>query len=163
MKKSFKLCEIVNHAGEEIGVSKWHVVDQSRIDDFGACTGDDGWIHSDVERSTREMGGTIAQGFLTLSMIVAMWYDFFEMTGFKNGYNYGLGETRFTAPVRSGARVRCRATLLEPRWKNGGVLVGAKIVVEVEGEEKPALVTSWTEIYYPLDEEAEAIRAALGA
>jgi acyl dehydratase len=156
MKTVIALRDVGDYVGKEIGVSEWRLVDQARIDLFGQATGDDGWIHSDIERSTREMGGTIAQGFLTLAMIVEMWYDFFEMTDFKNGYSYGLSDTRFLSPVKAGARIRARATMLVPRERNGGIIVGAKFTLEIEGQEKPALVTNWSEIYYPLDEELAA-------
>lgn len=152
MKKNIPLRDIANFAGQEIGVSSWKLVDQERINLFGKATGDDGWLHSDIERSKRELGSTIAQGFLTLSMIVEMWFEIFEMVDFKDGYNYGLGNTRFTAPVKSGARIRLRATMMEPRHRNGGIIVPVNCVVEIEGEERPALVTEWAEIYYPLDE-----------
>ena len=93
-------------------------------------------------------GGTIAHGFLTLSIVPALWVQMVEVTGYKSGYNYGLDKVRFTSPVKAGARVRLRATLLEPQARRGGLIVGAKCVIEVEGEERPALVADWWEIYY---------------
>jgi acyl dehydratase len=148
MTRMIPLTEVASLAGQELGVSDWITVTQAQINQFADATGDHEWFHVDIERATREMGGTIAHGFLTLSVVPALWGQIARITGFKNGYNYGLDKTRFTAPVKAGARVRLRATMLPPQLRRGGTIVGVSCVVEIEGEERPALVTDWCEIFY---------------
>jgi len=148
MTRMIPLTEVADLAGQELGVSDWLTVTQKQIDQFAEATGDFEWFHVDVERATREMGGTIAHGFLTLSVVPALWGQIARITGYKNGYNYGLDRTRFTAPVKAGGRVRLRATMLPPQQRRGGTIVGVACVVEVQGEERPALVTDWCEIFY---------------
>lgn len=130
--------------GRELGVTDWLLLDQDRINRFAEATGDRQWIHVDVERAKREspLGSTVAHGFLSLSLLARF--------GFEIGLvppegchllNYGLNRVRFAAPVKAGARVRDRIVLLriEERGK-GRTLVTTRHTVEIEGEEKPALV-----------------------
>jgi acyl dehydratase len=130
--------------GRELGVSEWVVVDQARIDAFAACTGDQQWIHVDVERARREspFGGTIAHGYLTLSLLASLAMDVGLIPkDAAAGLNYGLDKVRFLTPVKAGARVRCRLTLTAVDNKGGGrVMVKVANVLEIEGEEKPALL-----------------------
>jgi len=130
--------------GRELGVSRWMAVDQARIDAFAACTGDHQWIHVDVERARREspFGGTIAHGYLTLSLAAALAIEMgLVPADAKAGLNYGTDKVRFIAPVRAGARVRNRVVLLFVEDKgNGRVLITTQNTLQVEGEEKPALV-----------------------
>ena len=148
MTRMIPLSEVAGLAGQELGVSEWVTVSQAQINQFAEATGDFEWFHVDIERATREMGGTIAHGFLTLSIVPALWGTIARITGYKNGYNYGLDRTRFTAPVKSGARVRLRATMLPSQQRRGGTIVGVGCVIEVEGQDRPALVTDWCEIFY---------------
>lgn len=148
MTRKISLDEAPSLAGQELGVSGWHTVTQDEINLFAEATGDFTWFHVDIPRAEREMGGTIAHGFLTLSLLPALWHQVGEITGFKSGYNYGLDKVRFTSPVKAGARVRLRATMLAPIEKRGGLLIGVGCVVEIEGEERPALVADWSEIFY---------------
>src|SRR5262249_37402547 len=109
--------------GRELGASGWVVVDQDRIDAFAASTGDRQWIHVDVARDTREspFGGPIAHGYLTLSLLAAMVMELGVIPpDAATGLNYGLDKVRFIAPVKAGARVRTRATLLAAEAQNGG-------------------------------------------
>ena len=129
--------------GRELGVSSWQLVDQPRIDAFAACTGDHQWIHVDVERAQREgpFGGTIAHGFLTLSMIAPMQDEIGVIPGDAGqAINYGLNKLRFVTPVKAGARVRLRAHLasVEDRGK-GRQLLTCQYVMEIEDEDGPAL------------------------
>jgi len=130
--------------GRELGVSQWIEVDQKRIDAFAACTGDHQWIHVDVERAQREspFGGTIAHGYLTLSLAAALAMDMgLVPSDAKAGLNYGLEKVRFIAPVRAGARVRNRVVLVSAEDKgNGRVLITAQNTLQVQGDEKPALI-----------------------
>ena len=129
--------------GRELGVSAWHMIDQNRINAFADCTDDHQWIHVDVERAQREgpFGGTIAHGYLTLSMLAPMQQEIGvipEDAG--QAINFGMDKLRFLAPVRCGSSVRMRVTLLsvEDRGK-GRLLLRTQNTFEIEGEEKPAL------------------------
>jgi acyl dehydratase len=148
MTRRIALDEIAGLAGQELGVSQWHTVTQQQIDLFAEATGDFEWFHVDIERAEREMGGTIAHGFLTLSLLPMLWHHIGEITGFASGYNYGVDKVRFTSPVKPGSRVRMRATMLAPQTKRGGLLSTVHCVIEVEGQERPALVADWSEIFY---------------
>jgi len=138
------LAHIRELVGRELGVSEWQTVDQQRIDQFAACTGDHQWIHVDVERARQEspLGGTIAHGYLTLSLIARSIHDLVvRPLGVTQALNYGLERTRFIAPVKSGARVRTRIKLVSAEDKgNGRTLLCTENTVEIEGESKPALI-----------------------
>ena len=159
MVRSIKLSDVPALAGEELGVSDWHAIGQDQINLFAEATGDFEWFHVDVERAGREMGGTIAHGFLTLSIGPTLWGQIARITDYKSGFNYGMDKTRFTSPVKARARVRLRATMLEPQFRRGGTIVSVRCIVEVEGEERPALVTDWSEIFYGDETPAGAPRA----
>ena len=130
--------------GRELGASGWVAVDQDRIDRFAECTGDRQWIHVDVERARREspFGGPIAHGYLTLSLVAAMVMELGVIPpDAASGLNYGLEKVRFIAPVKAGARVRTRASLLSAEQQSGGrMLLKLNCTLEIEGEPKPALV-----------------------
>ena len=130
--------------GQQLGVSSWIIVDQDMIDRFADTTLDRQWIHVDVDRAHREspFGTTVAHGYLTLSLIAAMSYDIDARP--KNvaaTLNYGLDKVRFLTPVKAGSRVRMRSTLVsfEPKGP-GQFLMKASNTVEIEGEDKPALI-----------------------
>lgn len=129
--------------GREIGVSSWIEVPQTRIDAFADCTGDRQWIHVDIARAQRESPyrATIAHGFLTLSLLPIAVYELFEGLKARKSINYGLDRVRFISPVRAGSRVRVKSTLLEAEERpEEWFLLRSENTVEVEGEEKPALV-----------------------
>ena len=129
--------------GQEVGPTEWREVTQSDIDDFARLSGDDQWIHVDVERAKTEspFGTTVAHGNLTLSMIDGLRRDLIESKGFKLGVNYGWNKVRFPAPVPSGSRVRATAEVTAVDEVGGGwYQVVTKFTVEVEGGEKPACV-----------------------
>jgi acyl dehydratase len=141
-----KLTEIKNRVGEEIAVSDWITIDQARIDAFAEATEDRQFIHVDAGAAARTpFGGTIAHGFLTLSLLSRMGAEAMLIPeGMKLAVNYGLDRVRFIAPVRSGKRVRGRFTLDSVEEKAPGQLLLRHIVaVEIEGEEKPALTAVW--------------------
>jgi acyl dehydratase len=138
--------EIRNKVGTEIGVSDWILVDQARIDAFAAATEDPQFIHVDPEAAAKTpFGGTIAHGFLTLSLLSRMAADvMLRPDGVKMGVNYGLDRVRFLSPVRSGKRVRGRFTLKSFEEKRPGQCQFLHAVtVEIEGEDKPALLADW--------------------
>jgi acyl dehydratase len=140
------LNEIRSRVGQEIGVSEWLLVDQARIDAFADITEDRQFIHVDPEGAAETpFGGTIAHGFLTLSLLSRMAADVMlvpETT--KMAVNYGFEKVRFLAPVRAGRRVRGRFTLTSLEEKRPGQIQFIHLVtVEIEGEDKPALVADW--------------------
>ncbi len=138
-------------AGREIGLSDWLPVTQERIDAFAAATGDRQWIHVDPERAARSpLGGTVAHGFLLLSLVPYFNLSNDVFTGrFRMAVNYGLDRVRFPHPVRAGQRVRNRAVLkkIEKRGFRK-VLVTVENTVEVEGEAKPAMVAEALALIY---------------
>ncbi|MEP5154459.1 MaoC family dehydratase [Planktotalea sp.] len=133
--------------GTEVGVSNWITVDQPMIDTFATTTHDEQWIHIDPERAAAEtpFGGTIAHGFLTLSLASRFAYDCFDMLpGQVMGINYGMNKLRFLMPVRAGSRLRGRFTLQAVNARNATDLLRTNaLTVEIEGEETPALVAEW--------------------
>ena len=136
--------------GQEVGVSPWVEITQERIDTFAKAIGDFQWIHVDPVRAKRSpFGGTIAHGFLTLSLLSHLSEATFSFSDRKMGINYGLNRVRFTSPVRVGSRVRARFTLkkFEP-IENNGVQVTWTTTIEVEGAKKPALVAEWLGRHY---------------
>ena len=132
--------------GQEVGVSRWITVDQARIDAFARITEDEQFIHVDPERAkATPFGGTIAHGFLTLSLASAMSYDAVApLDGVVMGVNYGFDKLRFLAPVPVNSRVRGRFKLLSAEDKGGGRwLIKHELTVEIEGGDKPALIAEW--------------------
>ena len=130
--------------GREVCVSDWVDVTQERIDKFAQATGDFQWIHVDVERaaSASPYGGTIAHGFLTLSLLGKFYEDYLAaaMPFCDVGVNYGLNRVRFTQPVRSGSRVRARLVLARVEDVPGGLQLTFTVTFEVDGSERPACV-----------------------
>ncbi|MBF6174085.1 MaoC family dehydratase [Nocardia blacklockiae] len=127
--------------GTEIGVSDWMTVEQDRIDTFADATGDHQWIHVDPERAAKgPFGGTIAHGFLTLSLLVPLTNQAVTVGGVRMGINYGLNKVRFITPVPAGGRLRARVTLDAVRDIPGGVQADRTVTLELEGADKPACV-----------------------
>ncbi|HYN11200.1 MAG TPA: MaoC family dehydratase [Burkholderiales bacterium] len=144
------LRELERRVGEEVGVSPWIEVSQERIDTFAKAIEDFQWIHVDPARAQGSpFGGTIAHGFLTLSLLSRLSEMTFSFSDRRMGVNYGLNRVRFTSPVPAGSRVRARFKLLrfEPLDGNG-VQVTWDTVVEREGSDKPALVAEWLGRHY---------------
>ena len=135
--------DLKQHIGVELGPSEWMTVDQAMIDKFADATGDHQWIHVDVERAKREMPGgkTIAHGYLTLSLVPRMAATLIQISKRSRGINYGSNKVRFTSPVPAGSRIRLRQRLIGVDEVPGnGVRVTTEVTVEVEGQERPALV-----------------------
>lgn len=138
--------EIHDRIGTEVGISSWLTVDQSRIDAFADATEDRQFIHVDPEAASQTpLGGTIAHGFLSLSLLSRMAAEAMLMPrGVKMALNYGFDRVRFLAPVRSGARVRGRFVLDSVAEKAPGqILMHHAVTVEIDGEDKPALTAGW--------------------
>ncbi|HVX75089.1 MAG TPA: MaoC family dehydratase [Bradyrhizobium sp.] len=151
-KPPVSLVAYLNMVGREVGVSAWHLVDQNRIDLYADVIEDHQFIHVDPERAKREtaFGTTIAHGFLTMSLLSIMSYEVMPVIeGTTMGVNYGFDRLRFISPVRSGSRVRGRFTLAEARLRKPKELQSrTSVSVEIEGEEKPALVADWIGLIY---------------
>jgi acyl dehydratase len=145
------VADLAKHVGAEIGASSWTTLDQARIDEFAHCTGDHQWIHVDAERAARDspFGGTIAHGFLTLSLLAPTGFEVLVAhVAPKSVVNYGLERVRFLSPVRSGKRVRNRIRVTAVEDKGGGrYLVTTENTIEIEGETKPALIASALAIF----------------
>ena len=128
--------------GKETVVTEWVLVSQERIDQFAQATGDFQWIHVDVERAAREspFGGTIAHGFLTLSLLGKFYDDDIDLPFCDVGVNYGLNKVRFTNPVRAGSRIRGRFVLTKLDDIDNGIQMTWTVNFEIEGVERPACI-----------------------
>ncbi|MET2826379.1 MaoC family dehydratase [Mesorhizobium shangrilense] len=139
-------------SGQELGVSDWTTVDQNRINQFAECTGDHQWIHVDPERARRQspFRTTIAHGYLTLSIIGALALGMgIVPENTQAAFNYGFDKVRFLAPVKVGARIRLRATLISMEAMGPGqYLMKAANTIEIEGESKPALTAETLVMLY---------------
>ena len=140
-KTAIKLRDLESRVGEEVGISPWVEISQERIDLFAKATDDFQWIHVDPARAkSSPYGGTIAHGYLTLSLLPKLAESTFEFSDRKMGVNYGLNKVRFTAPVPSGAKIRGRFTLTKFEKLDGGVQVTWNVTIEREGGDKPVCV-----------------------
>lgn len=142
--------DLARRVGEEVAVSPWIEITQERIDTFAKASGDFQWIHVDPLRAkASDFGGTIAHGFLTLSLLAHLSEQTFSFADRKMGINYGVNRVRFTSPVPSGSRVRARFTLSKHEPLEGeGVQLTWNVVMELEGADKPALVAEWIGRHY---------------
>ena len=146
MTDTLSLATLDRFVGHELGVSQWERLDQQRIDEFARCTGDHQWIHVDPERAAREspFGGTIAHGYLTLATVGPAQLDvWIAPAGIGTALHYGLDRVRFLVPVRAVLNVRTRVKLVAVEGKGGGrTLVTTENTVEIEGQDKPALIAT---------------------
>jgi len=136
--------------GRELGVSEWFLIDQQRVNAFADVTIDHQFVHVDVERAkATPFGGTIAHGFLTLSLLVHLCLPFIPVpANRKLVVNYGFDKIRFSAPVKVGKRIRTVGTLGEvSERKPGNIVMRVDVTVEIEGENKPALVAEWLSLH----------------
>jgi len=143
--------DVLAHVGKELGPSEWVTVDQAMIYKFAEATGDHQWIHVDVERAKREMPGgkTIAHGYLTLSLVPRLGATLVKVAKRRRGINYGSNKIRFTNVVPAGSRVRLRSKIakVEP-VPDDGFRITTEVTIEVEGQERPALVAEVMGIQY---------------
>jgi acyl dehydratase len=141
MRRFSTFDEVEAAAGQELGTSDWVEVTQEQVDKFADATGDHQWIHVDVERAkTGPFGGTIAHGYLTLSMVPALGAQVMALDTPGAKLNYGVNKVRFPNPVRVGSRVRAHVTLGEVTDLPTGKQLTVRYTIEIEGEEKPACV-----------------------
>ena len=149
-KPALTIKELEQRIGSEVGLSRWFLIDQKRIDAFADSTEDWQFIHVDPEAAkATPFGAAIAHGFLTLSMLSAIAYDALpKVSGLAMGVNYGFEKVRFVAPVRAGRRIRGRFRLEGLTKRSEREYQSRKAVtVEIEGEEKPALIADWLSLY----------------
>jgi len=144
MREFENLDEFAAAVGEHLGYSEWHTITQERVNQFADATDDHQWIHVDEPRATAgPFGGTIAHGFLTLSLLSAFGPKIYRVNGIRMGINYGLNKVRFPQPVKVGSKVRAGAELVEVTDIPGGKQAVSKWTVEIDGEAKPACVAEW--------------------
>ena len=139
--EGYTLAAIADFVGKELGVSDWITIDQRRIDDFAACTGDHQWIHVDPARAAAgPFGRTVAHGFLTLSLAPVLVQEVLEVADASVTINYGLNKVRFPAPMPVGSRVRANVTCAAVDEVQGGLQATYTVTFECEGESKPVCV-----------------------
>jgi acyl dehydratase len=142
--------DMQRYVGQKLGTSDWIVVDQEKIDAFAKLTGDDNWIHVDVERARRELpdGKTIAHGLLTLSLMPHLAAQTLKIRKRSRSINYGSNKVRFPAPVKCGARLRLHRSLEKFEPVEGGARLTFSNVMEIEGEERPAMAAESISVVY---------------
>ncbi|KEG22161.1 MaoC family dehydratase [Bartonella bacilliformis] len=146
MQRKIAVQDIPNFIGQEIGVSSWRLVTQDMINQFASATDDHQWIHVDEEKAKETpFGGTIAHGFLTLSLLSTLAYEVLpELEGATMGINYGFDKVRFMTPVKTGARIRARFVLSDAKVRlSGRVVFYYQVTIEIEQSKNPALTTDW--------------------
>lgn len=142
--------EVAAAAGTELGASDWVMIDQRRVNQFAEATGDHQWIHVDLERAKDgPFGGTIAHGYLTLSLLPWLGSQVFTLQTPGAKLNYGVNKVRFPNPVKVGSRVRVRVTMGQVVDIPAGKQLTVNHVIEIEGEEKPALVAETVVLLLP--------------
>ena len=142
--------ELQAEVGSELGVSEWFLIDQDRVDSFADVTLDHQFVHVDPDRArATQFGGTIAHGLLTLSLIVHLCLAFVpKLKNTKLLVNYGFDKVRFSAPVKVGSRIRARGKLADiAERRPGQVIVRLNVTIEIENEDKPALVAEWLSLH----------------
>jgi acyl dehydratase len=144
------LASLREQTGHEVGVSKWFLITQGRIELFAEATEDRQWIHLDQERADHESpyGVTVAHGFLTLSMLSHLSRNILDVEGTRLRVNYGLNHVRFPAAVKMGSFIRARFTLAGVKDFAEGADLTLAVIVELQGSEKPCCVAEWIVRYY---------------
>ncbi len=152
-RDGYSLKTIGQFVGQELGVSDWLTVDQQLINQFADCTGDDQWIHVDVERARREspLGSTIAHGYLILALLGSLQRRLGIIPpDVSQAWYYGLDRVRFLTPVKSGSRIRNRVVLLAVEQQDQGrMLLKTQDTIEIEGETKPASIANTLMVVFP--------------
>lgn len=150
MKVFHGIEELERAVGTHLGYSDWHTVTQQQIDTFAEATGDDQWIHVDpVKAAQGPFGGTIAHGYLTLSLVPLLAWQVYTIEGVTMSVNYGANKLRFPSPVPAGSQVRAGVELLALVPGGGGYQLTAKVTVEREGGSKPACVVETVSVLVP--------------
>jgi acyl dehydratase len=141
--------ELPGLVGHDLGVTDYVEITQKQIDTFADATNDHQWIHTDPERAKDgPFGTTIAHGFLTLSLVIPFWGELFDVEGVSSKVNYGLDRVRFTSPVPVGSRVRMHSVIEAVEEVKGGVQLTTSNTIEIEGQERPAVVAVFIARFY---------------
>lgn len=141
---------LIGNEGSALGPTEWLVIEQDRVNGFAEVTGDHQWIHVDVERAKDgPFGGTIAHGYLTMSLINYFLPQLIEVRGFAHAVNVGVDRLRFLAPVKVGARIRGVGEIVSVEEIKGAIQSVVRVTVEIEGSEKPACVVDTISRYFP--------------
>lgn len=142
--------DLIGSEGTLLGPTDWLAIEQDRVDGFAEVTGDHQWIHVDPERArSGPFGGTIAHGYLTMSLVNFFLPDLIEVRGFAHAVNVGADRLRFLSPVRTGSRIRATGEIVGAEEMKGGVQAVVRVTVEIEGAEKPACVVDTISRYFP--------------
>ena len=148
MRVFANLDEFVAAKGEILGESEWHKITQEQVNAFADATGDHQWIHVDTGRAASgPFGGTIAHGYLTVSLLPVLMTEIFRVDNLTMGINYGLDRVRFPSPVLTGSSIRAEATLTDVKQTPLGWLASVRVRVEVEGQQKAACVADTLGLY----------------
>lgn len=141
MATTLSIAEIEGTTERDLGVSDWHKISQDHVNQFAEATGDHQWIHVDPEMAKQgPFGTTVAHGYLSLSLLPMLMGQVMSISDARMGLNYGTEKIRFTNPVPVGSRVRLKAKLLDGKRKGDGVLYRVGVEIEIEGQDKPAMV-----------------------
>jgi acyl dehydratase len=146
--RNVNFTDLESLVGQEVGASSWHEISQSQVNKFAEATGDHQWIHVDGERATRELGGPIAHGYLTLSLLPMLAAQIMRVEGVSRGINFGCNKVRFTNMVPVGSRVRLKQKCLKVEPRAGGKQVTMESTIEIEGKDRPACVAESIGIIY---------------
>ena len=142
--------DLIGAQGTLLGPTGWLLIDQDRVNGFAEVTGDHQWIHVDAERAKNgPFGGTIAHGYLTMSLVNRFLPDLIEVRGFSHAVNVGTDRLRFLAPVRVGSRIRGAGEIVSAEEIKGAVQAVVRVTVEIEGGDKPACVVDTISRYFP--------------
>lgn len=145
-----KPADLTGQEGTKLGPTQWLLIDQDRVNGFANVTGDDQWIHVDVERAkTGPFGGTIAHGYLTMSLVNYFLPQLIEVRGFAHAVNVGADRLRFLAPVKVDSRIRAVGEIVGVEEIKGAIQSVVRVTIEIEGGEKPACVVDTISRYFP--------------
>jgi len=148
MRTFASLGEFVAAKGESLGFSDWHKITQEQVNAFADATGDHQWIHVDTDRAASgPFGGTIAHGYLTVSLLPILSMEIFRIENLAMGINYGLDRVRFPSPVLTGSSIRAEATLTDVKQTHLGSLASIRMRIEIEGQEKAACVADTLSLF----------------
>ncbi len=148
MRTFASLEEFVATKGESLGFSDWHKITQEQVNAFADATGDHQWIHVNLERAASgPFGGTIAHGYLTVSLLPVLSMEIFRIEGLTMGINYGLDRVRFPSPVLTGSSIRAEATLTDVKQTHLGSLASIRMRIEIEGQDKAACVADTLSLF----------------
>jgi acyl dehydratase len=148
MRTFASLDEFVAAKGESLGFSEWHKITQEQVNAFADATGDHQWIHVDLERAASgPFGGTIAHGYLTVSLLPILSMEIFRIEKLTMGINYGLDRVRFPSPVLTGSSIRAEATLTDVTETSRGSLAHIRMRIEIEGQQKAACVADTLSLF----------------